>query len=133
MRKTEETQSNDDDRSRNGDEKRETAGVFRSEQIQQADEEDGCRREFFRMRHAEILKGRERADRRGDQVIGDEQKRADDGNDFGAMADAGVNAAAIRIKPADDDVVDPDERGEHAHRARSARTKRNRRRRTPGR
>src|SRR5438045_3831214 len=32
------------------------------------------------------------------------------------MAHARINAAAIRIKPADDDVVDPDERGENTHR-----------------
>src|SRR5947207_12885294 len=32
------------------------------------------------------------------------------------MAHARVNAAAIRIKPADDHVVDPDERSQNAHR-----------------
>ena len=81
---------------------RETAGVFRSEQIKQTYEEDGRRREFLRMRNAEILKRGKRADRRRNQVIGDEEKRADDGNDLGAMPDAGINAAAIRIKPAND-------------------------------
>ena len=35
--------------------------------------------------------------------------------DFAAVADAGVNPAAVRIKTADDHVVDPDERGQHAH------------------
>ena len=116
MRETEKSERDDDDHRWNGDEKGEAAGVLRPEQIQQADDEDGRRREFFRMRHAEILKRGKRADRRRDQVIGDEQKRADDGDDFGAMTHAGVNAAAIRIKPADDDVVDPDERGQNAHR-----------------
>ena len=32
------------------------------------------------------------------------------------MTHAGVDAAAIRIEAADDHVVEPDERGEHAHR-----------------
>ena len=56
------------------------------------------------------------ADRRRDQVIRDEQKRTDDGDDLRTMTDAGINTTAIRIEPADDDVVDPDERGQDAHR-----------------
>src|SRR5207302_7466762 len=96
---------------------RETAGVFRAEQIEQADDKDSRGREFLRMRNAEILKCGKGADRSGDQVIRDEQERADDGDDLGAMADAGIDAAAVRIEPANDDVVDPDERGENAHRA----------------
>src|SRR5438309_8178535 len=68
------------------------------------------------MRHAEILKGGKRADGRSDQVIGDEQKRADDGYDFAAMPHAGINATAVRIKAADDHVVEADECSEHAHR-----------------
>src|ERR1041384_4885119 len=32
------------------------------------------------------------------------------------MANARVNTAAIRVMPADDDVIDSDQRGEHAHR-----------------
>src|SRR5437879_2641757 len=68
------------------------------------------------MRHAEILKSGKGADRRSHEIIGDEQKRADNGNDFAAMANARVNAAAVRIKTADDHVVEPDERSEHAHR-----------------
>src|SRR5436190_6645138 len=68
------------------------------------------------MRHAEILKGGKRANGRSDQVIGDEQKRADDGYDFAAMPHAGVNAAAVGVKAADDHVVEADECSEHAHR-----------------
>src|SRR5438552_14153314 len=68
------------------------------------------------MRHAEILKGGKRADGRRHQIISDEQKRADDGYDFAAMPHAGVNAAAVGIKAADDHVVEADERSEHAHR-----------------
>src|SRR5207248_9287080 len=68
------------------------------------------------MRHAEILKGGQRADRRRDQIICNQQKRADDGDHFAAMAYARVNAAAVGIKTANDQVVDPDESSKHAHR-----------------
>ena len=67
------------------------------------------------MRNAEVLKPGKRTDRRRDQIIGDKQKSADDGDDLGAMPHARVNAAAIRIKAADDHVVDADERSENAH------------------
>jgi hypothetical protein len=49
------------------------------------------------------------------QIIGNEQECADDGDDLAAMAHTGVHAAAVRIKPADNYVVDPNERGQHAH------------------
>src|SRR5213594_2276643 len=68
------------------------------------------------MWHAEILKGGERADGRSDQIIGNKQKCTDDGYDFAAMPHAGVNAAAVGIKAADDHVVEADECSEHAHR-----------------
>ena len=116
VRQAEKTQSDHYERGRDRNEKREAAGLFWSEQIEQSDEKDRHRGKFFRMRHAEILKGRKRADRRRHQVIGDEQKRADDGDDLAAMANTGVNAAAVWIKPADDHVIDPDERGQDAHR-----------------
>ena len=78
---------------------------------------ENCRScELFRMRHAKVLKCRERADCRSHQVIGNEEKTADDRNDLRAMADAGVNAAAIRVESTDDDIVDTDQRREHAHR-----------------
>src|ERR1700694_1377286 len=35
---------------------------------------------------------------------------------MGAMPHTRVNTAAIRVEPADDHVIEPDERGEHAHR-----------------
>src|SRR5438094_3035486 len=68
------------------------------------------------MRHTKILKGGKRADRRSNQIICDKQKRADDGYDFAAMPHAGINATAVRIKAADDHVVEADECSEHAHR-----------------
>src|SRR5438094_4833744 len=95
--------------------KSETAGVFRSKQIEQPNNEDGRGGEFLRMRNTEVLKPGKRADGRRYQIISDEEKGADDGDDFGAMAHARINAAAVRIKAADDHVVEADQRGEHAH------------------
>ena len=51
MGETEKAERDDDDRRGNGDEKRETAGVFRPEQIEQADDQDRSGREFLRMRN----------------------------------------------------------------------------------
>ena len=65
---------------------------------------------------SEILESGEGADRGGDEVIGNQQKCPDDRDDFGAMTNACINATAIRVKPADDHVVDPDERRQDAHR-----------------
>ncbi len=45
----------------------------------------------------------------------DEQKRADNGDDFAAMAHTSVDAAAIRVEAADNHVVESNERGEDAH------------------
>src|SRR5438874_8373076 len=67
------------------------------------------------MRNPEILKGGESADRRRHQIIGDEQKRPDNRDYFAAMTDARVNTAAVRVKTADDHVIDADERGQHTH------------------
>src|SRR2546426_11174561 len=115
VRQTEKPQNNDDNGSWHRNQKSETAGVFGSEQIEQSNNEDGRGSEFFRMRNAEVLKPRKRADGRRYQIISDKKKGADDGDDFGAMAHARVNAAAVRIKAADDHVVEANERGEHAH------------------
>src|ERR1044071_5761251 len=68
------------------------------------------------MRNPEILERGKRADCGRDQVIGNKQKCADDGDNFGTMTDAGIDAAAVRIEAADDDVVNSDERSENAHR-----------------
>src|SRR5439155_26376142 len=68
------------------------------------------------MWHAEILKGGKRADGRRHQIISDEQKRADNRDNFAAMPHAGVNAAAVGIQAADDHVVEADECSKHAHR-----------------
>ena len=99
-----------------GDYHRQRAGVFGSQKIERANGRDGCCRENFGVRRAEILEGGQRRDSRRDDVIGDKQKRADDGNDFRAVANAGVHAASVRIMFADDDVVQSHQPGEHAHR-----------------
>src|SRR5438132_5102764 len=67
------------------------------------------------MRHAEILKGRKRADRRRNQIISNEQKRTDNRDNFATMSHACINAAAVGIKTADDHVVEADECSEDAH------------------
>src|SRR2546430_9412418 len=67
------------------------------------------------MRNAEILKGGQSADRRRNQVIGDEQKRTDDRDDLAAMTHARVNAAAVGVKTADDHVINADECGQYTH------------------
>src|SRR6266851_970318 len=69
------------------------------------------------MRHTKIRECGKGADGRGYQIIGDEQKRSDDRDDFAPMADARVNATAVGIQTADDHVVEADERGQHAHQA----------------
>src|SRR5207249_7922330 len=97
------------------DQKSKAASVFWPKQVEQSDNEDGSSGEFFGMRYTKIGEGRERADRGGHQIIGDEQKRADNGDDFAAMAHTGVDAAAIRIEAADNHVVESNERGEDAH------------------
>src|SRR6266567_2354713 len=117
MRQTEKAENNDDDGGWHRNQKGETAGMFRSEQIEQPDNEDGRGRELFRMRHTEVLKPGKRADGGCYQIIGNKKKCPDNGDNFGAMADARVDAAAIRIEAADDHVVKADERGEHTHRS----------------
>src|SRR6266705_2400683 len=97
MRKTEKSERDDNDRSRNRNQKGETTGVFRPEQIEQTNDENCRGSEFFRMRNTEILKSGKCANRRRHQIIGDEEKRADDGDYFRAMPHAGVDSAAVRI------------------------------------
>src|SRR5947199_6551883 len=69
-----------------------------AEKVEQTDGKDRGGRELLWMRYAEILKGREGADRGGYKIISNEEKSADDRDDFAAMSHAGVNAAAIGIK-----------------------------------
>src|SRR3954470_21522011 len=115
MREAKQTKDKDNNRGRDGDEEGKTAGVFWSEQVQQTNDENGGSGEFFRMRHTEILKGGERADCRGNEIVRNEQKRAYDRDNFGTMPDAGIDSATVRIEPANDYVINPDERGQNAH------------------
>src|SRR5256886_2693948 len=108
---------NHNERRRHENQKRQPASVFRSKKVKQADNQDRCGCEFFRMRHTEVSKCGKRADRRRDQIIGNQQKRAHNRNHFRAMPDGCINAAAVRVEAADDHVVEPDEGGEHAHRS----------------
>jgi len=58
-----ETQNDHYERGRKRNEKREAAGLFWSEQVEQSDDKDRSSSKFFWMRHAQILKRRKRADR----------------------------------------------------------------------
>src|SRR5260370_7140039 len=100
VRQSENAEHDDDDRGWHRNQEGETTGMFGPEQVEQSNDENGGSSEFFRMRHAEIGECGKRADGRGYQIIGDEKKCADDGDDFAAMAPPGVNAAAIPIQPA---------------------------------
>src|SRR5205823_5649531 len=115
VRQTEKPQNNHDDSGWHRNQKSKPAGVFRAEEVEESNDKDGSSGEFFRMRNAEVSKGRKSADGGRYQIIGNKKKGSDDGDNFGAMAHARVNAAAIRIKAADDHIVEADQRGEHAH------------------
>ena len=69
---------------------------FGPSKIEQADDQDRQRGKFLRMRDAEILKSGKRADRGRDQIIGDEQKRADNGDD---LASDGARSRKRRRHP----------------------------------
>ena len=58
VRQTKEPENNDDDGRWDRNQKGEPAGLFRSEQIERADDQNGRGGEFFGMRHAEILQKR---------------------------------------------------------------------------
>src|SRR6266700_5141150 len=67
------------------------------------------------MRNTEVLESGKRADSRSHQIIGDKEKCTDDGDDFTAMPDTCINAAAVRVKTANDHVVQADQCSQHAH------------------
>ena len=115
VRQTKEPENNDDYGRWDRNQKGEPAGLFRSEQIERADDQDRHGGEFFGMRHAEICKSGKRADGRRYQIVSDEKECADNGDDLAAVPHARIHAAAVRIKAADDHVIDADERGENAH------------------
>ena len=89
--------------------------MLRTKKVQPADEHDCESGPNFRMGQAQILKGRQRTDGGGHDVIRDQQERADDGDDFRPVPDAGIDPAAVRIMFADGHVVDPHQGGEQTH------------------
>src|ERR1700731_3334091 len=92
VRQTEKSEHDDNDQSWHRNQESEAAGVFRSEQIKQSNEENRGSGKFLRMRNAEISKGRKRANGCGYQIIGNEQKRANDRENFATVPYACVNA-----------------------------------------
>ena len=121
VRHAEKREDDDDDKRRHGYGDGQAAGVFRPEEVERADSRDGQGCKNLRVRHAQIDERRECAERGGDDVIRDEQKRPDDGNDLRAVPHAGVHAAAVRVVLADEHVVERDQPRDHAHGQRSAR------------
>ena len=116
VRQRKRAQQNHHHHRRHRNEKGQTACVFWPEEIQRADDHNRKPRPVFRMIHAQVRKGGERADSGGDDVIRDQKKRADDGDDFRTMTHAGVHAAAVGVVLADGHVIHPDQRREQAHR-----------------
>src|SRR5438045_9673541 len=106
VRQTKQSEHNYDDGRWNRNQEGEPAGLFWSEQVEQTDNQDRHRGEFLGVRNTEILKCGQRADRRRYQIISDEKKCADDGNDFAAMPHAGINTSTVRTHAGDDSVVD---------------------------
>src|SRR5207253_11274333 len=92
VRQTEKSECDNNDDGRDGNEKREPAGLFRTEQVEQPNREDRGGRKVRWVRHAEILKREQSAERRRDQIVGDQQKRANDRDHFTAMSQARQNA-----------------------------------------
>ena len=106
------------DHGRNRQPDGDAAAVFRSEIIDDADDEDqshrGDRRIFAW--NAEITDRGPSAQRRGDNEICDEQERAGRGEEPALLPRGRVDAAAIGKMGADDDVVVGHHRGQHADR-----------------
>jgi hypothetical protein len=68
-----------------------------------------------RMVYTQVLEGRQGADGRRNDVVGNQEKGTDNGKDLGTMPDARVNAAPVRIMAADCHVVHADQRSEQTH------------------
>ena len=84
--------------------------------IQRTDHQNRQGGELLRMRHAQILKCRQTADCRRDQIIGHQEKRPHNRDHLRAMTHTRINTPAVRVMPADDDIINAHQRGEHAHR-----------------
>jgi len=112
---TEESQENDHNNGRDGNQGGETAGMFGPEEVERANDDNSEPCENFRARHAQVLECGQSANSSGHQVIGDKEKCAYDRNDFRAVPDAGVDTAAVRIMAADYHVVNAHERGKQGH------------------
>jgi hypothetical protein len=94
---TEKSQRDDNDCGWNGDQERESTCVFGTKVIQSAYSEDRCSCKKLGMVYAQVLEGGQGADRRGNNVVSDQEKGSDDRQDLGTMPDASVNAVPVRI------------------------------------
>ena len=110
-----ETEQHDDDCCRQGDEGGDATRVLGAEVVQGTDQKNRSSRKVFGMGHTEVEKCRERADSGRHDVVRDQEKRPDNRDNLGAMADAGVDTTAVGIVPANRDVVVAHQRGEQTH------------------
>src|ERR1700730_12792457 len=115
MRKNQAAERDDNDHRWHRNQQSQAAGVLRSKKIQGANEENRSRGKNLWVRPTEILKSGKGTERRSDNVIGNQEEGADNGDNFGSMANAGVNSPSVRIMPADGHVIHADERHQHAH------------------
>ena len=115
VRKSKEGQQNHHDGGRYGDQHRKSTRMLRPEKIQRPDHENRCAGKILGMGHSEIEKCGEGADGRRDDIVGNQQKGSDNGDDLGAVTHAGIDTPAIRIVAADGDVVQADQRRQQTH------------------
>src|SRR3984893_18717489 len=82
------------------------SGTLWTEKVQRTDRENSNARKDFRMRHSNVLEPGQGTDRRGHDVVRNQEESSDDSDDFRTMINAGVHAAPVRIVPADGHVID---------------------------
>ena len=109
MRHADGQQDDHEDDHRHAERDRETAAVLRAVPIQPAHDAEraggGDDDVLLEEWDIEVIEAGPAAERGGDGEIGDQQQRADDREQPALRARGGINAAAIRKVPADDEVV----------------------------
>src|SRR5215467_6086998 len=95
----------DHDRGWNGNKKCQTASMSRPKIVQSTDHQYRSSGEQLWMADAEILKCGKSADSGSDDVVRNQEKCSDDGDDLRPVPDAGIDSAAVRVMAADGHVV----------------------------
>src|SRR4029077_10515679 len=105
VRDGKQSQYNNDDYRRHRYQNSQSSGMFRSKIVQRTNGQDGATSKKSRGRQAKILESGERANCCSNNVVGNQQEGADDGDNLGSVTDTGINTAAVRVVPADGHVV----------------------------